>query len=254
MPWVLEQFGTTRLLGLDLCAASLAEVTASLVARPAQETFSYIVTPNADHFVRLRSAGSGLLAAYRCAGSLLLDSRVVGAAARALRLPVPPVIPGSDLTAELLQRWIEPDEPVTVIGTTPAAVASLRSRFRLTRLAHACPPFGFERHPEIIEECAAFVEAHPARFVFIACGAPRQEMLALRIHQRGRASGIGLCIGAAIDQVGGYEMRAPEWMRHHGLEWAWRIGCEPRRMGQRYLRNAAIFPMLLAEARRAMPE
>ena len=42
--------------------------------------------------------------------------------AKMLRLPVPPVVAGSDLTLELLERWIDPGEPITVVGTTSAAV------------------------------------------------------------------------------------------------------------------------------------
>lgn len=250
MASLLSEFPTVRLLGLDLVVAGVPQVAASLAARPRHEAFSYIITPNADHFVRLQHGSGALKEIYDAAGSLLLDSRVVHSIGRRLRLKVPPVVTGSDLTSELLQRWIEPDDPITIVGTTQAAVACLRTRFRLSRLAHHCPPFGFERDPELVERCAEFVEAHPARFVFLACGAPRQEILAHRILRRGGASGVGLCIGVAVDQVGGHETRAPAWVRHHALEWSWRLMHEPRRMGRRYLSNVEIFSLLLAEARR----
>ncbi len=254
MPELLDEFPTIRLLGLEFAAADLPSVAASLAARPGRLGFSYVVTPNADHFVRLRHDPGTLRAPYRAAGALLLDSRVVRRFGRLLRLPSPPVVTGSDLTQALLDRWIQPDEAVTVIGTTREAVARLRARYRLARVAHHCPPFGFERRAALVEACAEFVEAHPARFVFLACGAPRQEILAHRIEQRGRASGIGLCVGAAIDQVGGHEYRAPVWIRHGGLEWGWRLVREPRRLGRRYLTDTRIFALLLAEAaRRAAP-
>ncbi|MDQ2802982.1 MAG: WecB/TagA/CpsF family glycosyltransferase [Pseudomonadota bacterium] len=251
MPGLLGEFPTIRLLGLDLVTAGLPAVAASLAARSGRDRFHYLVTPNADHFVRLRRDPASLTDIYRSAGSLLLDSRVVRGISRVLQLPVPPVVAGSDLTLELLERWIEPDEPVTVVGTTPAAVARLRARYRLSRVAHHCPPFGFESSTELVEQCAKFVEVHPSRFVFLACGAPRQEILALRILQRGQATGIGLCIGAAIDQVGGHENRAPAWIRDNGLEWSWRLIRQPGRMGRRYLADTRIFTLLLAEARRS---
>ena len=240
MPALMREFPTVRLLGLDLVAARLPAVAASLSTRSRSEGFSYIVTPNADHFVRLQQDCASLIDMYRAAGSLLLDSRVVRALGRLLQLPVPPVVTGSDLTHELLERWIARDEPVTVVGTTPAAVAQLRKRFQLSHVAHHCPPFGFESSNDLIEQCSKFVEDHPSRFVFLACGAPRQEILARRILQRGRAVGVGLCIGAAIDQVGGYESRAPSWIRYNGLEWSWRLVRNPRRMGRRYLADTKI--------------
>ena len=251
MPGLLDEFPTTRLLGLELVTAGLPAVAASLAGRSGQTRFSYLVTPNADHFVRLRQDHAALVDLYRSAGSLLLDSRVVYALGKALRLAVPPVVTGSDLTLDLFERWIEPDEPVTIVGTTAASVTQLRARYRLSNVAHHCPPIGFESSAALVEQCAAFVEAHPSRFVFLACGAPRQEILAHRILKRERATGIGLCIGAAIDQIGGYETRAPTWIRHNGLEWSWRLVRQPGRMGRRYLANTRILTLLLAEARRS---
>jgi N-acetylglucosaminyldiphosphoundecaprenol N-acetyl-beta-D-mannosaminyltransferase len=243
---LLSAFGTIRLLGLDLAEASLADVAEALASRQPGLPFSYVVTPNADHFVRL-ARQSQLLPYYRCAGALLLDSRVVGRLACVLGIRVPPVITGSDLTAELLERRIASDEPVTIIGTTPNSVAHLARTYSLTRVAHFAPPFGFETDPGMIEQCVQFARAHPARFIFLACGSPRQELLAHRMAEAGAVSGIGLCIGAAIDQIGGSENRAPQWLRTAGLEWSWRIWREPKRLGLRYVRDLLIIADLIRE-------
>jgi exopolysaccharide biosynthesis WecB/TagA/CpsF family protein len=252
MDRLLGRSGTIRLLGLELADISLPEVAEALARRPARLPFSYVVTPNADHFVRLGQQRDRLLPYYLAAGALLLDSRVVRRLARLLGLRVPPVVTGSDLTAQLLKQWITPDEPVTIIGTTLESVAHLVRAFSLTQVAHFAPPFGFESDPRLIDQCVEFVRLHPARFVFLACGAPRQELLAHRIAESGGASGIGLCIGAAIDQIGGIETRAPPWMRSAGLEWCWRISREPKRLGMRYLQDVAIIPALIRERMRGL--
>ena len=247
MQRLLETCGTVRLLGLALADASLEEVATALGERPSTMGFSYVVTPNADHFVRLEGARERLMPYYVSAGTLLLDSRVVRRLGRVMGLRVPPVITGSDLTFELFEHRISPDEPITIIGTTAAAVACLTRKYSLSNVNHFAPPFGFERDPAIVEQCVRYVIEHPARFVFLACGAPRQELLAHRLVQAGGATGIGLCIGAAIDQIGGIEKRAPRWMRAGGLEWCWRISREPKRMGRRYLEDLAVIPMLIRE-------
>jgi len=244
---LLARWGTVRLLGLDLADASLAEVAEALARRPPEMQFSYVVTPNADHFARLARQSDRFLHYYASAGALLLDSRVVSRLGSAVGLRVPPVVTGSDLTAELFEHWIALDEPVTIIGTTAESVAHLVRTYSLTRVAHFAPPFGFETNSQIVDQCVQFVRTHPARFVFLACGAPRQELLAHRIVETGGASGIGLCVGAAIDQIGGSETRAPKWMRSAGLEWSWRLLHEPRRMGLRYFRDLAILPALIRE-------
>jgi N-acetylglucosaminyldiphosphoundecaprenol N-acetyl-beta-D-mannosaminyltransferase len=80
-----------------------------------------------------------------------------------------------------------------------------------------------------------FVEEHPAHFIFLAVGSPRQERLAKCLQERGVATGVGLCIGASLLFLTGSEKRAPKPLRQAGLEWVWRLGINPRRMWRRYL-------------------
>lgn len=50
-----------------------------------------------------------------------------------------------------------------------------------------------------------------------------------------------VCGGAILDFLGGKVTRAPRWMRRAGLEWAYRLAREPRRLWQRYLRGNPLF-------------
>jgi N-acetylglucosaminyldiphosphoundecaprenol N-acetyl-beta-D-mannosaminyltransferase len=49
---------------------------------------------------------------------------------------------------------------------------------------------------------------------------------------------LGVNVGAAIDFAAGRVRRAPEWVQRAGLEWAFRLSLEPRRLFTRYARNA----------------
>ena len=247
MKSLLANFPTRRLLGLNLVDANLIEVANALAARSSKEKFSYVVTPNADHFLRLARDQSSLIEYYIQAGAMLLDSRVVHRLASLLGLAAPQVITGSDLTDYLLRYLIAADEPITLVGTTPDAGAKLRHMFGLSRLAHFAPPFGFESEPKIVDECVQFVRAHPSRFVLLACGSPRQELLAHAILRNGGATGVALCIGSAVDQIGGLDKRAPIWLRRRGLEWLWRALRDPNRLGHRYVRSCTIVYDLISE-------
>ena len=55
-----------------------------------------------------------------------------------------------------------------------------------------------------------------------------------------------VCIGAALDFVAGEQIRAPKFMRESGLEWAWRLASNPRRLAKRYAESAIMFGYLLA--------
>ena len=236
-----------RLLGLDFAATDLVETTNRLLARPIDAPFGYVVTPNADHLVRL-CADPGLAQVYDDAWLRLLDSRVVAGLAALCGLPVPPVVPGSDLSAQLLSRLR--GQRVTIIGLAPAYLPRLVDRFGLADPAHFDPPMNFDRDPAAFAATVQFALQHKARFTFLAVGSPRQEHLAAAIAAAGTAQGIGLCVGASLDFLSGARKRAPIWMRRLGLEWLHRLAGDPRRLARRYLVDSpAIIPLLLRERR-----
>ncbi len=234
-----------RLLGLEFSDVD-AETAAQLVAeRHASEPFRYVITPNADHLVRLHRRPE-LLPLYEGAMLRLLDSRVVASGARVLGLRVPRVTTGADMTSVLLTRHLGSAERITIVGLSPRHLPELVARCGLAAPAHYDPPRSFERDPAAMQAVVEFVLEHPARFIFLAVGSPRQEMLAAAIQATGRARGVGLCIGAALDYLAGAQWRAPAWMQHARLEWLHRLVHHPRRLGRRYLLDSpAIIPLLL---------
>jgi len=140
-------------------------------------------------------------------------------------------------------------ERVTIIGLAQHWLPALVARCGLgPPPAHYDPPRGFEHDRAAMQEAVAFVVAHPARYVFLAVGSPRQEMLAAAIQATGQATGIGLCIGASLEFLAGAQPRAPMWMQGMRLEWLHRLSRDPRRLARRYLIDSpAIFPLLLRE-------
>lgn len=236
---------TVRLLGLDYADMDVAEAASHIAARPPGAAFAYVVTPNADHLARL-AREPALAPLYRGAELRLLDSRVVRRAARLLGLAAPRACPGSDLTKRLLDVHLGPDDRVTVVGMTATELSRLGL---LGRAAHHVPRRGFERNAEELAAAARFVADHPARFVFLAVGSPRQEILAGAIARTGRATGVGLCVGAALAFAADTQSRAPRWMRAGGLEWLHRLVLDPRRLARRYAVDSPPVFLQLVRAR-----
>ena len=236
-----------RFLGLEFTDLDVASAARLLGQRSASEPFGYVTTPNADHLVRLHRQPE-LRPLYEHALLRLLDSRVVARLARLVGLPAPQVAPGSDLTALLLSRHVTANERVTIIGLSPAWLPALVARCGLAPPAHYDPPRGFDRDPATLQAAVDFVLAHPARFIFLAVGSPRQEMLAAAIQATGRATGIGLCIGASLEFIAGAQPRAPAWMQRASLEWLHRLSRDPIHLARRYLIDSpAIVPIILRE-------
>ncbi len=235
------------LLGLDFADAGIEAVTRWLAERPDEAPFGYVVTPNADHLVRI-SRDASLLPIYRAALLRVMDSTVVTRAARLLALRTVPVVRGTDLAAALVTQALQPGERLTVIGMDPALLPALRRCCPSLEIAHHNPPMGFERDPAAFDAAVRFALAHPARLTVLALGMPRQEKLAAAIAATGQAYGVGLCVGSALEFLVGAHARAPRWMQEAGLEWLYRMAREPRRLARRYLVQCPpIFGLLLRE-------
>ncbi|MFL5333292.1 MAG: WecB/TagA/CpsF family glycosyltransferase, partial [Geminicoccaceae bacterium] len=223
-----------RLLGLDFDVHSPAEVLRLIAARPVGAPFAYVVMPNANHLIRLTRDPGICRPLHEDAWLRLLNSWVVARLARLFRLPAPPVVTSGDLTAALVRDTVAAGEWVTILGLTRAEAQELAVRTKL-RFVHHDPRIGFETHPDSFEQALRFIEDHPARLVFLAIGSPRQEIVARALAARGIAVGTGLCVGASLQVLAGTEKRAPIMLQRAGLEWAWRLAQNPRRLWRRYL-------------------
>lgn len=247
---------TTSYLGLDFDPVALDDIVATLDKRAEDAPFAYLVTPNVDHIVRLhdqRAADHELIwTAYRQATWCTCDSRIIAALAKREGLELP-VAPGSDLTVILLTKIAKSGDRIAIVGGHADTAEALRQRLPALEIVHHAPPMGLRHNPVALAEAAAFVAAVHARFVFIAVGSPQQELLAMAIKDRGDATGVGLCIGAAVEFVVGERQRAPKFLQHMSLEWAFRLVAEPRRMWRRYLvTGPRIFALARAHRRRAV--
>jgi exopolysaccharide biosynthesis WecB/TagA/CpsF family protein len=209
------------------------------------EEYAYAVTPNVDHLIRYCDEAS-FRKLYRDARFVLLDSRFLARLVRVTTGTRLPVCPGSDLTAHLFKAVIEPDDVVVLIGGTSEKAQMLRGCYGLSQLRHYNPPMGFIKDPAAVEETLEFIEAQgPFRFCLLAVGCPQQEMLARALKTRGRAKGLALCVGSAVEFLTGGERRAPAWVGAIGLEWLFRLSQDPGRLAARYLiRGPRIFYLL----------
>jgi exopolysaccharide biosynthesis WecB/TagA/CpsF family protein len=217
------------LLGLyfdDLC---IEEVIDLLLRRDPEEAFAYVVTPNADHFARLRKSPK--------------LSKILGI----LRLPRPSVVTGADLAMQLLGRM--DGENVAIIGLREPDFVILQLRYPNILFTHHLPPMNLLQDATAFEQARDFGVTQCARFIFIALGSPLQELLADAIASQTGSTGIALCIGAALEFCVGRSRRAPLWMQYAGLEWLHRLVHNPVRLGRRYLlKDPPVLLALLAAA------
>lgn len=124
-------------------------------------------------------------------------------------------------TCALLQRSLESKYPGIVIA------------------GHYCPPMG-EWPAGTNEQMIEAVRAAGAHCVWVGLGCPKQERW-LYTHREQLSPAVYFGVGAAFNFLSGVTKRAPRWMQECGLEWLYRLSCEPRRLFRRvFIHNTRI--------------
>lgn len=222
-----------------MASLSLDEAVDAVLKGAGSDTFSYVVTPNVDHVVRLyelrEDAKIGaFIDAYADAGLVLCDSRILHRLAKLSGLSLS-LVPGSDLTQRLLADPRMAGKRVAIVGGSATLVASLGHCAPGIRFTQWRPPMNILSDEIAMAAIEGFVADERADVVLFAMGAPQSEVLAHRCLRAARSRGIALCIGASLEFIIGEKRRAPRWMQRIGMEWAFRLASEPRRLWRRYL-------------------
>ena len=118
------------------------------------------------------------------------------------------------LTAEIERRW------------PGAAVVGSES-----------PPFSDDE--SVFDASVERIDASGADVVWVGLGTPKQDLVVQRLAERSDKAFVA--IGAAFDFLAGTKKQAPNWVQDRGLEWAYRLVTEPRRLWKRYLVGNSLF-------------
>ena len=246
-------------LGLRFSRLSLADAVRAIVAR-CDQPFAYVVTPNAPHIVMVHRQPQLLSAVYRGAWLSLCDSQIVRrlAALQGLALPL---VTGSDLVAALLAEQDAPAPPggrkrLLIVGPDASTERALRARYPQLHATVLGAPMGLAQNAALRQDIAQDCMRRDWDILLLCVGCPAQELIASDIARRGGHAGVALCVGASIDFLTGRSSRAPRLLQALGLEWAFRLVREPRRLWRRYLVDApGVLRIFLAGllARRPQP-
>jgi N-acetylglucosaminyldiphosphoundecaprenol N-acetyl-beta-D-mannosaminyltransferase len=236
------------MLGLGIDNLSFEEALDRIVALACDPEPDYVVTPNVDHVMRVQRHRR-FRRVYHEASLVLADGMPVVWASRILGTPVKAKVSGSDLLPGLAPVAAARGLSLYLLGGQPGAAEAcartLTHRTPSLRIAGVhCPEPGFHLDPRRNQGVLETVRKAAPDILFVALGTPKQEYW---IHQYHRELGVPVSIGvgAAFDFLAGAARRAPVWMQKRGLEWLYRLCCEPRRLWKRYLLDDSPFLYLV---------
>jgi N-acetylglucosaminyldiphosphoundecaprenol N-acetyl-beta-D-mannosaminyltransferase len=95
------------------------------------------------------------------------------------------------------------------------------------------------------KELQEIVRAAKPDILWVGLSTPKQEKFMAEFLPKLDAT-LMIGVGAAFDFHTGRVKQAPRWMQRSGLEWLFRMGSEPRRLGKRYLKNTPLFALKIA--------
>lgn len=173
------------------------------------------------------------------------DGQAVVWASRLLGDPLPARVTGIDLMEELLALAERRGYRVFILGARPQvlALAVGRLRARYPRLAIAGYRDGYFSEEDEAQVAAQIRDARPD-LLFVAMSSPRKEYFLGRWNARLDVP-FSMGVGGAVDVIAGVTRRAPAPLQRIGLEWAFRLVQEPRRLAKRYVITNSVFVRLI---------
>jgi N-acetylglucosaminyldiphosphoundecaprenol N-acetyl-beta-D-mannosaminyltransferase len=132
-------------------------------------------------------------------------------------------------------------------GVPQRLAIQLRKQFpQMVIVGAYSPPFRSASTSPDPNEIAIINEAR-ADIVWVGLSTPKQEHWMAAYRSR-LAAPVLIGVGAAFDFIAGTKRQAPRWMMRAGMEWIFRLMCEPRRLAGRYMINNPKFVGMLAAA------
>jgi N-acetylglucosaminyldiphosphoundecaprenol N-acetyl-beta-D-mannosaminyltransferase len=151
-------------------------------------------------------------------------------------------VPGADLMQEICRHSAEKRHRLFLYGASEDvsrdAVVELRRRFpgiMIVGRANGYVP------QEDMEDLVDRINDSRADILFVALGSPRQEAW-MQKYGPGLKTKLCLGIGGTLDTIVGKVRRAPKFMQWLGLEWFFRLLCQPSR-----IRRQGVLPKFAAE-------
>ena len=234
---VMLDLGRHNILGVGVSAVDYDRAVAGII-EAARERRPYGVSALAVHGVMTGVQDKEHRHRLNALELVVPDGQPVRWALRWLHgVSLPDRVYGPELTLRTCAAAAEAGLPLFLFGGTEevqaALVDSLKERYPTIKIAGRRVSKFRTLSSEERDELVAEIAASGAAITLVGIGCPRQEVWAYEFRQA--LSMPVLAVGAAFNFHAGLLPQAPKFLQDRGLEWAYRLFREPRRLWRRYL-------------------
>jgi N-acetylglucosaminyldiphosphoundecaprenol N-acetyl-beta-D-mannosaminyltransferase len=144
---------------------------------------------------------------------------------------------GTDLIPKILKQYA--GRSIALFGTQDPYLRSAREKVtnQLAPGSRVVTTHGFLETVDYVK----LASQYRPELIVLGMGMPKQEEVACTLRAAVGYPCLIVCGGAIIDFMGGKTVRAPAWIRSTGLEWAYRLAQEPKRLFHRYVIGNPVF-------------
>jgi N-acetylglucosaminyldiphosphoundecaprenol N-acetyl-beta-D-mannosaminyltransferase len=210
---------------------SLVGTLSDVFASPWRTQPVRVQTANLQH-VHLIAVSQEAADAALAADLVSADGWPLAFLARRMGLPCDRVT-GREVVEALIQDPSLAGSRVALLGSGPDVAVSFARLLGRNDVSLAYAHHGDARTWDVAV-IADELTAQDCDVVLVALGAPKGELLGQKLRAR-LPRGLIVGVGGAVEMATDHMPAAPRWVGRVGLEWAYRLAHEPRRLGRRYL-------------------
>ncbi len=242
------------LWGLKLHPVTLAQTLTAVEHLVRDGQPGYVITANLN-YAMLSASDKRLRQVNDQASLLLADGMPLVWASRWKKRRLPERVAGADLIPALCELAALKGLRMFFFGGGPGvaeqAAENLSARFPGLNVVGIEAPDLESLSSEQEAELLARIRIRRADVFLAALGQPKGELWLAR-HYQAIGAPVSIQIGASLDFAAGRIPRAPRWVQAMGLEWAYRLSREPRRLAGRYWSNGVfLVRVILSDVFRA---
>ena len=216
-----------NVLGINFDNLTLEQAAEKGAEMLREDKFHYVVTPNPE-FILSAEKDEAFRAILNGADLVIPDGIGVVYSAKILGTPLPERVPGIEFAAKMLEQLNEMGGRLFLLGAKPGvadkAGENILAQYPNIVLCGTQDGY-FKDEEDVILKVAA---ARPD-LMFGCLGAPKQEKWMARWGQHSGAK-LAIGLGGCLDVYAGNVERAPEAWQKAGMEWAYRLKKEPKRI------------------------
>ncbi len=250
-------FRSFNIAGVRVDDVTREDVLAAVDRFVAEDRLHRIVTPNVDHILHAQQDREFLQAVNSSALSIP-DGKWLQRGSRLLGVRIREGVAGRLLVEPMCEMAAQKGWSVYILASigdiAQRAAEALRGKYQGLNIVMArSPSMRFGADAEETEELLRELNELRPDLLFLGVGAPKSERW-LYEHRSRIPARVAIGVGYAFDILAGRTKECPHWITAAGMEWAYRLAKEPRRLWRRYLiRDPQFFGLLIRQRLRHTP-